>query len=97
MSKRPDYTGQTYTMADGAEVGYIVDATGYVIYRNWKPWVSQHEPNIPDPRISYEENAIAQIEAIRDAEQQQPEETVSQQDRIEQTVAMILANQMMEV
>lgn len=96
MSRRPDYTGQTYTMADGAEVGYIVDATGYVIYRNWKPWISQHEPNIPDSRISYEENAIAQIEAIRAAEQQS-EETVSQQDRIEQTVAMILANQMMEV
>lgn len=96
MAKRPSYTGQTYTMADGAEVGYIVDATGYVIYRNWRPWISQHEPLIPDARKTYEENAIAQIEEIRAAEQQS-EETVSQQDRIEQTVAMILANQMMEV
>lgn len=96
MRTKPDYTGQEYYSSNGDEYGYIVDETGYIVYKNWNPYFDQHEPYIPDARKTYEENAIVQIEDVIAAEQQS-EDVMDQQDRIEQAVSMILANQMMEV
>lgn len=78
------------------QLSYRIVEDGYFIDLNGRPWIHQYEPYIPDPSLSYEDNAIAQIDAII-AEQEHEEEEIAQQDRIEQAVSMILANQMMEV
>lgn len=96
MRTKPNYTGQEYYSSSGDEYGYIVDETGYIVYKNWAPYFNQHEPHIPDARKTYAQNAIAQIEELIAQEEAIVEEN-SQQDRIEQAVSMILANQMMEV
>lgn len=49
---------------NGQEVSYTIEENGYTIYLGGKPWISQHEPYIPNKALSYEENAIAQIEDI---------------------------------
>ena len=37
---------------------------GYKIYLDGVAWIHQYEPYIPDKNLSYEENAIKQIEEI---------------------------------
>lgn len=95
--EKPNYTGKVYTNLNGDEIGYIVTDDGYDIYLNWKKWIVQHEPYIPDVRKTYEENAIKQIEDMLAAEKENAktaESNQSQLDGIEQTVSTILANQM---
>lgn len=46
------------------ELSYEVLENGYDIYLNGKKWMVQHEPNIPFPELSYEENAIKQCEEL---------------------------------
>lgn len=43
---------------------YIIKEDGYEIYNNGKLWITQYEPYIPNKNLSYEENAIAQIEEL---------------------------------
>lgn len=46
------------------ELAYEVVRNGYLIYLGGKLWIRQLEPYIPNPTMSYEENALAQIEAL---------------------------------
>lgn len=41
-----------------------IKENGYEIYKDGVLWISQYEPHIPNPSISYEENAIKQIEEL---------------------------------
>lgn len=77
------------------EITYEVIEDGYKIYLNGTLWIHQYEPYIPNHNLSYEENAIKQIEDII-AQEQASEEQAKQNDRIEQAIATILANQIME-
>lgn len=43
---------------------YEIKENGYEIYNEGKLWVSQYEPYIPRPKLSYEENAKLQIEEL---------------------------------
>lgn len=45
-------------------LSYEVVENGYKIYLGGKLWITQLEPYIPNPEISYEENALAQIEEL---------------------------------
>lgn len=43
---------------------YKIKENGYEIYKDGVLWISQYEPYIPNPNLSYEENAIRQIEEL---------------------------------
>ena len=43
---------------------YKIKENGYEIYKDGNLWISQYDPYIPNPSISYEENAIKQIEEL---------------------------------
>ena len=43
---------------------YKIKENGYEIYKDEVLWISQYEPYIPNPSISYEENAIKHIEEL---------------------------------
>lgn len=43
---------------------YKIKDNGYEIYKDEVLWISQYEPYIPNPSISYEENAIKHIEEL---------------------------------
>lgn len=43
---------------------YEILEDGYNIYQNGKKWIAQHEPNIPYPKLSYEENCLMQIKEV---------------------------------
>ena len=45
-------------------ITYEILENGYRINLDGKPWIEQLEPYIPNPSISYEENAIAQMEEL---------------------------------
>ena len=45
-------------------ISYEVVENGYNIYLGETLWITQPEPYIPNRDLSYEENAIAQIEDI---------------------------------
>lgn len=50
------------------ELAYEVVDNGYKIYKGGRLWIKQLEPYIPNPTLSYEENALAQIEALATSE-----------------------------
>ena len=54
-------TGKTFA---GQNVTYEIVSDGYNIYLNGALWIKQYEPYIPNRDLTYEENAIAQIEDI---------------------------------
>lgn len=60
-------------------LSYEVVKDGYDIYLGNTLWITQHEPYIPNKELSYEENAVAQIEEIAaglsEAEAPEVEET----------------------
>ena len=43
---------------------YKIKENGYEIYKDGVLWITQYEPCIPNPNLSYEENAIEQIEEL---------------------------------
>ena len=53
---------------------YEVTENGYYILINGEKVIHQYEPYIPNPNLSYEENAKAQIEELKASEQAQKEE-----------------------
>lgn len=79
------------TTISAGTLTYEVDATGYIIKLNGAKWIDQHEPYIPNPSISYEDNAKAQIKEIVDAEAAAKEKS-EQNDRIESAVSTLVAN-----
>lgn len=77
-------TNTNYSI-DNKQISYEVTDNGYKIYLDGKLWIHQYEPYIPDPSISYEENAIAQIEELYNGYQaslQEKQEQASLQDQI---------------
>lgn len=48
---------------------YEVTENGYYIYINGEKIIHQYEPYIPNPSLSYEENAKAQIEELKKAKE----------------------------
>lgn len=55
---------QTNHKVNGQVISYEVVENGYNIYLGETLWITQPEPYIPNRELSYEENAIAQIEEI---------------------------------
>lgn len=56
---------------------YEILENGYVIKDNGRVWIKQVEPFIPNPNLSYEENAKEQIQELLDGKS-------AEQKRIEQ-------------
>ena len=57
---------------DNKTLSYEIVDNGYKIYLGDKLWITQYEPFIPNPELSYEENALAQIEELaKPAEEEQ--------------------------
>ena len=76
---------ETIYSIDNKQVSYEVTDNGYKVYLDGQQWIHQYEPYIPNPSISYEENAIAQIEEIYNGHQQalkEQQEKESLQDQI---------------
>ena len=55
---------ETNYSIDGQKLAYEELENGYMIYKGGTAWIHQTEPHIPDKNLSYEENAIKQIEEI---------------------------------
>ena len=72
---------------------YEVTENGYYIYINGKKTIHQYEPYIPNPSLSYEENAKAQIEELKASKEAQEEEKTSmeqmQQDITDIQLALV--------
>ena len=67
---------------------YEVTENGYYIYINGRKVIHQYEPYIPNPSISYEENAKAQIEELKASEEAQKEEK-TQMEQMQQDITDI--------
>lgn len=67
---------------------YEVTENGYYIYINGKKVIHQYEPYIPNPNLSYEENAKAQIEELKASEEAQKEER-TQMEQMQQDITDI--------
>lgn len=61
---------------------YEVTKNGYFIFINNKKVIHQYEPYIPDPNLSYEENAKAQIEELKRADEMAKNEKTEMEERI---------------
>lgn len=61
---------------------YEVTENGYFIFINGKKVIHQYEPYIPDSSKSYEENAKAQIEELKQADLRREEEKTEVEKRI---------------
>ena len=48
---------------------YTISSDGYDIFRNDTLWITQHEPHIPNKKLSYEEKCfVAHIAQLAEAE-----------------------------
>ena len=61
---------------------YEVTENGYFIFINNKKVINQYEPYIPNPSKSYEENAKAQIEELKQADINAENEKTEMEERI---------------
>ena len=61
---------------------YEVTENGYFIFINGKKVIHQYEPYIPNPSKSYEENAKAQIEELKQADINAENEKTEMEERI---------------
>ena len=75
--------GTNYSI-DNKQVSYEVIENGYKIYLDGQQWIHQYEPYIPNPSISYEENAIAQIEELVAMHENAKNEQMEKEQLIEQ-------------
>ena len=69
---------------DNKQVSYEVTDNGYKIYLDGQLWIHQYEPYIPNPSISYEENAIAQMEELVAMHENAKNEQIEKEQLIEQ-------------
>jgi len=67
------------------EFSYEIVENGYFILINGQKVIHQYEPFIPDPNKTYEENAIAQIEEMKEADKRE-EETKTKLEELEEQV-----------
>ena len=65
-------------------ITYEILENGYRINLDGKIWIEQTEPYIPNPSISYEENAIAQIEELVAMHENAKNEQMEKEQLIEQ-------------
>ena len=65
-------------------ITYEILENGYRINLDGKTWIEQTEPYIPNPSISYEENAIAQIEELAAMHENAKNEQMEKEQLIEQ-------------
>lgn len=72
---------------DNKEVSYEVFEDGYKIYLDGGDFIHQYEPFIPNPKLTYEENAIAQIEDLI-AMQENAENEKSEKEALLEQVAL---------
>lgn len=64
---------------------YEILENGYKIKKDGKDWIIQLEPCIPNPELSYEENAKAQIEEILNPPAPEPTEIELLQEEVTNT------------
>lgn len=55
---------KTNYVLDNKELSYEVLEDGYKIYLDGMDFIHQYEPFIPNPKLTYEENALAQMEEL---------------------------------
>ena len=60
---------------------YTISSDGYDIFRNDTLWITQHEPHIPNKKLSYEENAVAHIAQLAEAENITEEPSLAELNR----------------
>ena len=65
-------------------ISYEILENGYRINLDGQQWIHQYEPYIPNPSISYEENAIAQIEELVAMHENANNEQMEKEQLIEQ-------------
>ena len=96
---------KTNYVLDNKELSYEVLEDGYKIYLDGGDFIHQYEPYIPNPSISYEENAIAQIEELvamhenaknEQVEKEQLMEQVKLQDEAINELASLVSDLMMK-
>ena len=75
---------KTNYVLDNKELSYEVLEDGYKIYLDGGDFIHQYEPYIPNPSISYEENAIAQIEELVAMHENAKNEQMEKEQLIEQ-------------
>lgn len=75
---------ETNYVIDNKKVSYELLDNGYKIYLDDVAWIHQYEPYIPNPSISYEENAIAQIEELVAMHENAKNEQVEKEALMEQ-------------
>lgn len=78
---------------DNKELSYEIVEKGYNIYLDNKIWITQHEPYIPNRELSYEENALKQIEelvAAHEAAKKAQQEAAEAEQKAEQEKAELL-------
>ena len=68
----------TQKFVNEQEISYEVTDNGYNIYLGEALWITQYEPYIPNKSLSYEENAIAQIDEIVEGFNTPAEEAVEE-------------------
>ena len=97
-------TNTNYSI-DNKQLSYEVTDNGYKIYLDGQQWIHQYEPYIPNPSISYEENAIAQMEELvamhenaknEQMEKEQLMEQVKLQDEAINELASLVSDLMMK-
>ena len=86
-------------------ISYEILENGYRINLDGQQWIHQYEPYIPNPSISYEENAIAQMEELvamhenaknEQMEKEQLMEQVKLQDEAINELASLVSDLMMK-
>ena len=75
---------ETNYSIDNKKISYEVESNGYKIYLDGQQWIHQYEPYIPNPSISYEENAIAQMEELVAMHENAKNEQMEKEQLIEQ-------------
>ena len=75
---------ETNYSIENKQISYEVTDNGYKIYLDGQQWIHQYEPYIPNPSISYEENAIAQIEELVAMHENANNEQMEKEQLIEQ-------------
>lgn len=74
---------------------YKITETGYNIYADNKIFITQYEPFIPHPELSYEENAKKQIEELTTEPPEEPQTLDSQVADLQEAVVELTYNQVL--
>lgn len=74
---------------------YKITDTGYEIYSDGELLITQYEPYIPHPELSYEENAKKQIEELTAKPPEEPQTLDSQVADLQEAVVELTYNQVL--